>query len=116
MSTTVRRAAAFAFAAALGVPAGAPRAKPAVPAEKTLPAAPPTWESLGGARDPASAWFRDSKFGIYFHWGVYSVPAFGNEWYPRNMHFADKPEYKHHVATYGEPSKFGYHDWVYLSS
>ena len=28
-------------------------------------------------------WYRDAKFGIFIHWGVYSVPAFGNEWYPR---------------------------------
>jgi alpha-L-fucosidase len=57
-------------------------------------------------------WFQDAKLGIYFHWGVYSVPAFGNEWYPRNMHFKESREYQHHVKTYGEPSEFGYHDFV----
>ncbi len=71
----------------------------------------PTWESLK-AHDPAPEWFRDAKFGIYFHWGVYSVPAFGSEWYPRNMHIKTNREYKHHVDTYGEPSEFGYHDFV----
>jgi alpha-L-fucosidase len=60
----------------------------------------------------APDWFRDAKFGIYFHWGVYSVPAFGDEWYPRNMHIKERPEYKYHINTYGEPSKFGYHDFV----
>ena len=34
-------------------------------------------------------WFKDSKFGVFIHWGVYSVPAFGNEWYPRNMYLKD---------------------------
>ena len=69
------------------------------------------WASLK-KRDPAPDWFRDAKFGIYFHWGVYSVPAFGNEWYPRNMYDTKSPEYKHHVKTYGEPNKFGYPDFV----
>ncbi len=70
-----------------------------------------TWESLKN-HDPAPDWFRDAKFGIYFHWGVYSVPAFGNEWYPRWMLFENQPHYKHHVETYGDPSEFGYHDFV----
>jgi alpha-L-fucosidase len=35
------------------------------------------WESLK-KRNPAPDWFRDAKFGIYFHWGVYTVPAFSN--------------------------------------
>jgi len=73
----------------------------------------PTWESVK-ARNPAPEWFRDAKFGIYFHWGVYCVPAFGSEWYPRNMHIKKNREYKHHVETYGEPSEFGYHDFVPL--
>ena len=69
------------------------------------------WDSLK-KRNPAPQWFRDAKFGIYFHWGVYSVPAFANEWYPRNMYDVKSSEYKHHVKTYGEPNKFGYPDFV----
>ncbi|MHC4657768.1 MAG: alpha-L-fucosidase [Planctomycetota bacterium] len=69
------------------------------------------WESLK-KHNEAPDWFRDAKFGIYFHWGVYTVPAFGNEWYPRNMHIKKRPEYKHHIDTYGDPSKVGYHDFV----
>src|SRR3546814_14893747 len=43
------------------------------------------WDSLReGYRTPD--WFRDAKFGIFIHWGVYSVPAFANEWYSRNMY------------------------------
>ncbi len=71
----------------------------------------PTVESLA-AHNEAPEWLRDAKIGIYFHWGVYSVPAFGNEWYPRHMHLPNKKEYKHHVKKYGDPSEFGYHDFV----
>ncbi len=69
------------------------------------------WESLGKHKE-SPEWFKDAKLGIYFHWGVYSVPAFHSEWYPRNMHFKDHKVYKHHVEKYGEPSEFGYHDFV----
>ncbi|MEL6389634.1 MAG: alpha-L-fucosidase [Bacteroidota bacterium] len=69
------------------------------------------WESLA-EHDEAPEWFADSKLGIYFHWGVYSVPAYDSEWYPRWMHFEGTPAYDHHVATYGHPSEFGYHDFV----
>jgi hypothetical protein len=46
----------------------------------------PTWESLQQYEIPD--WYADAKFGIFIHWGVYSVPAFANEWYPRNMYLA----------------------------
>jgi alpha-L-fucosidase len=70
----------------------------------------PDWQSLRAYRTPD--WYRDAKFGIFIHWGVYSVPAFGNEWYPRNMYIPDSEEYKHHLATYGSLEKFGYKDFV----
>ena len=69
------------------------------------------WASLGKHRE-APEWFKGAKLGIYFHWGLYSVPAFGSEWYPRWMHFKDNKVYKHHVENYGEPSEFGYHDFA----
>lgn len=70
----------------------------------------PAWESLERAQVPE--WYLDAKFGIFIHWGVYSVPAFGSEWYPRQMYKKDTAEYKHHVATYGPQSKFGYKDFI----
>jgi alpha-L-fucosidase len=70
-----------------------------------------SWESLQ-RHTAAPEWFRDAKFGIYFHWGVYSVPAFDSEWYPRNMHRKESRAHKHHVERYGDPAKFGYHDFV----
>src|SRR6201993_4047144 len=69
-----------------------------------------TWESL--SKYKTAEWFRDAKFGIFIHWGVYSVPAFGNEWYPRNMYVPGSPEYQHHIATYGTQDKFGYKDFI----
>ncbi len=71
----------------------------------------PQWDSVQ-QRAAAPEWFRDAKFGIYFHWGVYSVPAFETEWYPRNMHLKGSRGYGHHVQTYGDPAQFGYHDFV----
>jgi alpha-L-fucosidase len=71
-----------------------------------------TWESLKKYQTPD--WFREAKFGIFIHWGVYSVPAFGSEWYPRQMYQQGSDEFKHHVATYGPQSKFGYKDFIPL--
>ena len=70
------------------------------------------WESLRHYEAPD--WYKDAKFGIFIHWGVYSVPAFGNEWYPRSMYQQGSDEYKHHIATYGTQDKFGYKDFVPL--
>lgn len=69
-----------------------------------------TWESLSDYQVPQ--WYRDAKFGIFIHWGVYSVPSFGNEWYSRNMYIKDSKAYKHHVETYGKHSEFGYKDFI----
>ena len=72
----------------------------------------PTWESLA-KHEAAPEWFADAKLGIYFHWGVYSVPAFGNEWYPYFMYRSDGNNVaKHHKEKYGDPSEFNYHDFV----
>ncbi|KOS06748.1 alpha-L-fucosidase [Flavobacterium akiainvivens] len=71
----------------------------------------PTWESLA-QYDQSAEWFKDAKFGIYAHWGVLSVPAYANDWYPRNMHVLGTDENKHQVETYGPLNKFGYHDFV----
>jgi alpha-L-fucosidase len=58
-------------------------------------------------------WFRDAKFGIYMHWGAYSVAEQG-EWYARKLYDETTPEYAHHVKTYGHPSEFGYKDFIPL--
>jgi alpha-L-fucosidase len=72
----------------------------------------PDWNSLKHFEVPA--WYLDGKFGIFIHWGVYSVPAFGSEWYPRQMYLQGSSEFQHHVATYGPQRKFGYKDFIPL--
>nr|WSZ12571.1 alpha-L-fucosidase [Streptomyces canus] len=71
----------------------------------------PDWNSVD-QHPPAPEWFQDAKFGIYFHWGVFSVPAFGNEWYPRNMYESGNDANQHHIATYGQPSAWPYHNFI----
>lgn len=56
-------------------------------------------------------WFRDAKFGLFFHWGPYCVPAYKNEWYSRNMYAKKNSINKYHVETYGPISEFGYKDF-----
>ena len=58
-----------------------------------------TWASLSRYKTPD--WYKQLKFGIFIHWGVYSVPAFGSEWYSRNMYIQGSKEFEHHVKTYG---------------
>ncbi len=70
----------------------------------------PTWESLKQYKIPT--WYEDAKFGIFLHWGLYAVPAFDSEWYPRNMYLQGTKAFDHHVATYGPQSKFGYKDFI----
>lgn len=69
-----------------------------------------TWSSLQQYRVPQ--WYEDVKFGIFIHWGVYSVPAFGNEWYSRNMYMQGREEFEHHIKTYGAQKDFGYKDFI----
>ena len=68
------------------------------------------WESLKTYQTPE--WFRDAKFGIFIHWGVYSVPAFGSEWYPRQMYIQGSDEFKYHIQHFGPQNKFGYKDFI----
>lgn len=70
------------------------------------------WQSLSDYTPPA--WYADAKFGIFIHWGVYAVPAFGNEWYPRHMYKLGSPEYEHHIKAWGPHKEFGYKDFIPL--
>ena len=82
--------------------------------EQVIAAGPYTdsWESL--AKHPVPEWFRDAKLGIFIHWGIYSVPAFANEWYSRNMYQQGTREFEHHVKTWGPQKEFGYKDFIPL--
>ncbi len=73
----------------------------------------PDWASLMMYQQPQ--WYKDAKFGIFIHWGVYSVPAAENEWYPRNMYHPGDGAHKNfqeHFAK-GDPAR-GYKDLIPL--
>jgi alpha-L-fucosidase len=95
-----------------------PPASPAIVAAadkavtKPLPPGPfqPTWDSLA-TNYRAPAWVEDAKFGIFMHWGIYSVAAHHNEWYEKHMYAADAAW---HAEHFGPPEKFGYKDLIPL--
>ncbi|MDR2048740.1 MAG: alpha-L-fucosidase, partial [Treponema sp.] len=66
------------------------------------------WDSV---KRETPDWFRDAKFGMFFHWGPYSVPACQNEWYSRNMYAKGLAQNLHHEKTYGSLRDFGYKDF-----
>lgn len=68
------------------------------------------WEKISSESQYSAEpeWLKDAKFGIYCHWGVYSVPAYSYEWYPRLMFMEGRKEYKYHKEHYGDPKEVGY--------
>ncbi len=76
------------------------------------------WESLNSR--PVPQWFADAKFGIFIHWGLYSVPAYAPpknyaEWYGWSLDCPDPNDIQtqtreFHKKTYGE--NFKYEDFV----
>ena len=90
--------------------------KEAVTSDVAIEKYQPNWESLA-TNNKEPDWFLDSKLGIYFHWGPYSVPAFGSEWYPRWMYVENREKwgkgtFQYHEKNFGHPSKFNYHDFI----
>jgi alpha-L-fucosidase len=71
-----------------------------------------TWESVK-TNYQMPEWFKDAKFGIFIHWGLYSVPAHFSEWYPRHMYHTPAA-IKWHQEHYGAQDKFGYKDFIPL--
>ncbi len=70
----------------------------------------PDWQSLSHHKTPE--WYMHDKLGVFIHWGIYSVPAYGNEWYSRSMYDSNSPEFEHHRKTYGDQKDFGYKDFI----
>ncbi|MFT0138286.1 alpha-L-fucosidase [Alcanivoracaceae bacterium MT1] len=84
----------------------------------------PTLESL--SEHPLPQWWQDAKFGIFIHWGLYSVPAWAPadappmmlssgcaayaEWYWLLQQIPFCPTWQHHLDTYGED--FVYDDFI----
>ncbi len=72
----------------------------------------PDWRSLAEHRTPE--WFRRAKFGMFVTWGVFTVPEYSYEWYPRHMYREGSPENEHFKRTYGDLKHVGYKDLVGL--
>ena len=74
----------------------------------------PNWDSL--SRTPIPEWLKDAKFGVYTHWGIYSVPAHGGPDYVRNLYEGSRTDakgvYSYHTKKYGSLSEFGYKDFI----
>jgi alpha-L-fucosidase len=81
----------------------------------------PTWESIDTR--PVAPWFSEAKFGIFIHWGVYSVPAYrppaegnwrGNyaEWYGPDVMYKPWRNDSFHIKNYGKD--FAYRDFANL--
>ncbi len=68
------------------------------------------WSSLSHHKVPE--WYMHDKLGVFIHWGIYSVPAFGCEWYSRAMYDKKHREFEYHRKTYGEQKDFGYKDFI----
>ena len=98
-------------------PPATPEIVSAADAAVTTPMAPgpfqPTWDSIQ-KNYQTPAWFQDAKFGIFMHWGLYSVPAHGpsaSEWYEKHMYASESAW---HIQNYGPQEKFGYKDFIPL--
>ena len=71
-----------------------------------------SWESIK-ANYQVPEWLKDAKFGIFMHFGVYTVPAHGSEWYPHHM-YNNEEFAKWHTEHFGAPDTFGYKDFIPL--
>jgi len=112
MPTLRTRSSFAALAFALAFSAWAPVSRAAAPTKTYAP----NWASLDTR--PTPEWFLDAKFGVFIHWGVYSVPAWGAqgeyaEWYWRRI-IGDKPKEavwrEFHAKNYG--ANFDYKDFA----
>lgn len=89
------------------------------------------WQSIKTHKIPN--WYQQAKFGIFIHWGIYSVPAFAPksrelgvgeidetwfcnnpyaEWYANSIRVKAGPTYEHHLKHYGKD--FDYDDFLPL--
>jgi alpha-L-fucosidase len=71
----------------------------------------PTWPSTD-AHNASPEWFRDAKFGVYWHWGAFTTPQFASEWYGRYVYEPDSDARKEHTRRYGPPEVWGYDHFV----
>lgn len=69
----------------------------------------PTWESLDSR--PLPKWYDEAKVGIFIHWGVYSVPTFGTEWFWTNWRNVKVPTYVEYMNKNFKPG-FTYQEFA----
>lgn len=81
-------------------------------ASSSQPGAPrrytPDWQSLDSR--PLPAWFDEAKFGVFVHWGVFSVPAWGSEWFWWHWEGEKRPQYLRFMRD-NYPPGFTYADF-----
>ncbi|XP_026666695.1 alpha-L-fucosidase isoform X2 [Ceratina calcarata] len=70
----------------------------------------PTWDSLDSRLLPE--WYDDAKFGIFIHWGVFSVPSFGSEWFWNNWRENTSTKYRDFMKQ-RYPPNFTYQDFAH---
>ena len=69
----------------------------------------PTWESLDTR--PLPEWYDKAKVGIFIHWGVYSVPTFGTEWFWTNLRDVKVKSYVEYMQKNFKPG-FTYQEFA----
>lgn len=71
----------------------------------------PTWESTD-KHNASPEWFRDAKFGVYWHWGAFTTPQYGSEWYGRYVYEPTGDVRAEHTRRYGPPEEWGYENFI----
>lgn len=69
----------------------------------------PTWDSLDTR--PIPPWYDEAKVGIFLHWGVFSVPSFGSEWFWHNWKVAKNPDIERFMEKNYKPD-FAYPEFA----
>ncbi|QOY93380.1 alpha-L-fucosidase [Massilia sp. UMI-21] len=94
-------------------PPATPEVVQAAIAGLDMPPAPgpfqPTWKSIA-AHYRTPDWFKQAQFGLFIHWGLYSVAAHRNEWYEKHMYSSAESAW--HAEHFGPHERFGYKDLI----
>lgn len=69
----------------------------------------PNWESLDSR--PLPKWYDEAKVGIFIHWGVYSVPTQGSEWFWTNWRDQNISSYVEYMNKNFKP-RFTYQEFA----
>ncbi len=70
----------------------------------------PTWQSVD-EHYQMPKWMQDGKLGIFIHFGLYSIPAHGSEWYEKHM-YSSAADRNWHAQHFGPLDQFGYKDFI----